>query len=481
MPRWFRSFYFRIAFSFVLFAICLVVVQGLIFRFAAARSPLRDRSPNTVVAIVAADLGAALQQNRARDVDAYLKEEYAQAQPIYLVMRTGIASNRTAPLAADLRRYVETMLAGGGRPDVEPQVSVPFVTAPVLLDETLFGIVVLPPAPRRFSADFSRQVEWLASVPGTALLVALAVVAALVIFEPARRRLNALERATGRLGHGDLTARADDGGGDEIARVAASFNAMAGELAHRDQALRASDDLRRQLLADVSHELKTPLTAMRGYVETLRRADIELDEHTRERYFATLERETLRLDRIVKDLLDLARLENGVAELETRVFATGRLFDHVVQRHQQEIQRRGTVVRVEVASQADQMFADPDRIEQVIENLFANALRHTANAGAIELAAWVDDGILMLSVSDWGEGIAAEHIENIFERFYRVDAARGSAAGGSGLGLSIAKAIVERHHGTIRVESRPGRTIFTVALPKGGALVHAESSTSANL
>src|SRR5205807_1214336 len=130
-------------------------------------------------------------------------------------------------------------------------------------------------------------------------------------------------------------------GGDEIARVASAFNRMASELGAREDALRASDRLRRQMLADVSHELKTPLTAMRGYLETLRMPEIGVDEATRDRYLDTIERETLRLDRMVKDLLDLARLENGVGALDTRWFAIGRVFDQVMQRHEFGAAARG--------------------------------------------------------------------------------------------------------------------------------------------
>ena len=281
----------------------------------------------------------------------------------------------------------------------------------------------------------------------------LTIVAAAVIFEPARRQLKLLQQASVRLGAGDLTARAPAAGGDEVAQVAASFNRMAEELAARDEALRASDRLRRQMLADVSHELKTPLTAMRSYVETLRDEDIALDRDTRERYFATLERETIRLDRIVKDLLDLARLENSVVHLDLRVFATRRVFEHVVGRHQPEIERRRIAVRIDVSSAADQMVADPDRIEQVVENLFANGLRHTPDGGSLALAATIDEHVVKLSVTDSGSGIPPEHVPLVFERFYKVDASRATESGGSGLGLSISRAIVERHGGWItRVE-----------------------------
>jgi signal transduction histidine kinase len=470
--RWYRSFYFRIGFTFVLFVIGLIVLQGVVSNAVRMRSPLRGRSPNAVVAIVAADLGALLNQNANADVDEYLKREYSDSQPIYVVMRDGsTASNRTAPLALDMRRYVDRMLTGSGRGGVvEPRVAIPFVMAPIQVDGALRAIVVLPPGPapggRGGPGGPGRDIDRLASIPGTALLVLLTIVAAAVIFEPARRRLKLLQQASVRLGSGDLTARAPATGGDEVAHVAASFNRMAEELAARDEALRASDRLRRQMLADVSHELKTPLTAMRSYVETLRAEDIALDRDTRERYFATLERETIRLDRIVQDLLDLARLENSVVHLDLRVFATRRVFEHVVGRHQPEIERRRLEVRIDVSSAADQMVADPDRIEQVVENLFANGLRHTPDGGSLALAATLDEHVVKLSVTDSGSGIPPEHVPHVFERFYKVDASRANESGGSGLGLSISRAIVERHGGQIGVTSRPGSTVFTIALPQ---------------
>jgi signal transduction histidine kinase len=470
--RWYRSFYFRIGFTFVLFVVGLIVIQGVVSNAIRMRSPLRGRSPNAVVAIVAADVGALLDQRPNASVDEYLKREYAESQPIYVVMRDGsTASNRTAPLAVDMRRYVDRMLTGSGRGGVvEPRVPIPFVMAPIQVDGALRAIVVLPPAPERGGRGGpggpGREIDRLASIPGTALLVLLTIVAAAVIFEPARRRLKLLQQASVRLGSGDLTARAPEAGGDEVALVAASFNRMAEELAARDDALRASDRLRRQMLADVSHELKTPLTAMRSYVETLRAEDIALDRDTRERYFATLERETIRLDRIVKDLLDLARLENSVVHLDLRVFATRRVFEHVAGRHQPEIERRRIEVTIDVASAADQMVADPDRIEQVVENLFANGLRHTPDGGSLALAATLDEHVVKLSVTDSGSGIPSDHVPHVFERFYKVDASRANESGGSGLGLSISRAIVERHGGQIGVSSRPGRTVFTIALPQ---------------
>jgi signal transduction histidine kinase len=195
---------------------------------------------------------------------------------------------------------------------------------------------------------------------------------------------------------------------------------------------------------------------------------VTLDDATRDRYFETLERETRRLDRIVRDLIDLARLENGIGPLDARVFTIARVFEHVIQRHEQESHSRDIAVRVAIDDQADQVTADPDRIEQAVENLFANALRHTSSGGVIELAARAEGESIVLSVVDSGAGIAAEHVPYVFDRFYKADAARKHNAGGSGLGLSITKAIVQRHGGSIHVDSVPGRTAFTIVLPHQG-------------
>jgi signal transduction histidine kinase len=477
--RWYRSFYFRIGFSFVVFVVAVLVAQSVVFNLLLMRPRFPGRSPNALAAIVAADVGSAIGQDPALDVDEYLKREYPRLPPAYAVMKTGaVGANRSSPLRAEILRSAEGMLGGTDFRRAGPVPAIggpPFVMAPIQVAGELKGVVVLPPP---MSANpITRDVFRLFTVPGTALLIVGTVLAAAFIFAPARRRLRMLQEATRRLGAGDLSARAPETGGDEVADVAATFNSMARELAARDEALRASDRLRRQMLADVSHELKTPLTAMRGYVETLHMSDVVLDAATRERYFATLERETFRLDRIVKDLLDLARLENGVGDLDARTFAIGRVFEHVAQRHEQDATTRDVAIRSRVAEAADQIVADPDRIEQVVENLFANALRHTPDGGSIELAADASDDAVVISVADSGSGIPPGDIPHVFERFYKADPARTSGSDGSGLGLSIAKAIVERHGGTIDVKSRPGRTVFTIQLPK----VSGRQSTSANL
>jgi signal transduction histidine kinase len=230
--------------------------------------------------------------------------------------------------------------------------------------------------------------------------------------------------------------------------------------------VRVSDRLRRQMLADVSHELKTPLTSMRGYLETLHMPEVAVEPATRDRYIDTIRQETLRLERIVQDLLDLARFENDAGSLNPRLFALERLFQRVCQRYERIAAARRVTLAWDVAPAADQIVGDPDRLEQAIDNLVANALRHSPEGGWVTVSATTDDAGAAISVVDQGRGIPPEHLPYVFDRFYRADAGRSAASGGSGLGLSIVKAIVERHGGNVEVSSVPGRTAFTVRLPQ---------------
>jgi len=251
-----------------------------------------------------------------------------------------------------------------------------------------------------------------------------------------------------------------------VAAVARSFNRMAEELAIRAEALAVSDKARRQLLADVSHELMTPLTAMRGYVETLSMPELQLDDATAQRYLAIVTEETHRLEHIIGDLLDLARLEGGGGTMRKETVDVTWLFERVAMRHERELRERRVTLVQRVADGAAHVVGDPDRLEQALQNLAANALRHIEDGGQITLEA--EPGV-RLRVRDTGPGIAPEHLPLIFDRFYKIDAAR-KASGGSGLGLSIVKAIVERHGGTIAAyndstSSNHRGAVFEIVLP----------------
>jgi two-component system sensor histidine kinase BaeS len=321
------------------------------------------------------------------------------------------------------------------------------------------GVVVVPPQ-AGFGFLFRRYAPTMALVTASALVVG-ALLTAVVIFGPTRRRLRGVEDAARRLGRGDLAARAPDHGGDEVAAVATAFNQMADRLATADRA-------RRQLLADVSHELTTPVTAMRGYLETLTMPELGIDDRTRARYLGIIGDETERLERIIGDLLDLARLEGGGGTLAIADVATAELFARVAARHERTSAQSGVTFRTIVEAGAERLLGDRDRLEQALQNLAANAMRYAPDGTAVELRARPVPGGIMITVIDEGPGIAPEHVPHVFDRFYKVDASRTphrqGVGGGSGLGLSIVKAIVERHGGTVSVTSRPGRTVFELRI-----------------
>jgi two-component system sensor histidine kinase BaeS len=330
---------------------------------------------------------------------------------------------------------------------------------PVIVGGSVVGIVAVPPLPP-YGFLFARYAPTLGLVAVGALIVG-AVMATAIVFGPARRRLRAVEDAARRLGAGDLSARAPEQGGDEVAAVAAAFNAMATDLEARASSLAESDRVRRQLLADVSHELATPVTAMRGYLETLTMPELSLDEPTRERYLQVLGDETTRLERLIGDLLDLARLEGGVSIVMAAVSVRS-LFDRVAARHERACQAAGVRLSLVTEPGAETLRGDADRLEQALQNLTANAVRYAPAGSTIELKARPTDVGPVLSVTDEGPGIEPEHLPRVFDRFYKGEPSRAARnpASGSGLGLSIAKAIVERHGGRLSVTSRPGRTVF---------------------
>ena len=245
---------------------------------------------------------------------------------------------------------------------------------------------------------------------------------------------------------------------------------MAADLDARVQELHDADRSRRQLLADVSHELMTPLTAMRGYLETLALPAAVKDEATRARYLGIVTEETLRLEAIIGDLLDLARLDGGAGSFEREPVPLARLFDRTFARHQGTLEERGVEFVRDVAPGAGTVLGDERRLEQVLQNLVANAVRHTPRDGWIALRATPDGDDVLLVVEDSGPGIPAEHLPHVFDRFYRVDSARNARSGGSGLGLSIVRAVVEQHGGRVSAAHGPtGGARFELRLPAAGS------------
>jgi two-component system, OmpR family, phosphate regulon sensor histidine kinase PhoR len=227
--------------------------------------------------------------------------------------------------------------------------------------------------------------------------------------------------------------------------------------------LRRADQIRRDFVANVSHELRTPLTAIRGYVEALLDGDASPEDQRR--FLDVIARHTRRMERLVKDLLRLARLDAGQEPLELAACDTQKLASGVVADMSSAADERGQHIELTVAPGAERVRADPAKLHDALRNLVANAVAYAPEHSTIRIDALPMDGRVALRVSDEGPGIPDEDLARVFERFYRVDKSRARDPGGTGLGLAIVKHLVELHGGQVRVENRPaGGAVFTILL-----------------
>jgi histidine kinase len=243
---------------------------------------------------------------------------------------------------------------------------------------------------------------------------------------------------------------------DELAQLALSFNQMAEKLFQ-------NENMRRQLIGDVSHELRTPLTTIKGSMEGLLDGVLPPTPET----FQGIHRETNRLQRLVVDLQELSSVEAGAVAMELLPVNISKLVESVCQQMQNQFDDKGVSLNVETISDLPFVLADDDRISQIIINLLGNALQYTPENGQVLVSAQQIGNEIQISVTDTGIGIPVEHLPHIFTRFYRVDKSRSRVGGGSGIGLTIAKHLIEAHGGGIWVESEGlgNGSNFTFVLP----------------
>lgn len=217
------------------------------------------------------------------------------------------------------------------------------------------------------------------------------------------------------------------------------------------------ENSRREFVANVSHELRTPLTTVKSYTETLLdlQSDGEYEPEITNSFLNTINNETDRMTRLVKDLLLLSRLDYGISDFNKEYFSVADLIKDIVSRLEIQIKEKQQNVNYEPTNQLPLFYGNIDRIEQVITNILTNAIKYTPNCGAITISTMYVFDSIVIKVKDTGIGISEENLEHIFERFYRVDKARSREMGGTGLGLAIAKEIIEAHNGSITIKSVP--------------------------
>ena len=280
-------------------------------------------------------------------------------------------------------------------------------------------------------------------------------------------RILSLKSAAEKLAGGDLQTRVPVSGRDELSALAMTFNQMAEQLQAADKKQRDLESLRRELVAWASHDLQTPLTSVRAILEAL--SDGVVDEPDMvKRYLHTAQRDVMSLSALLDDLFQISQLDAGGFPLNRAWSSLSDLVSDTLESFS-ELAIRGSIkLEGTVEAGVDPLFIDTQAIGRVLNNLISNALRHTSVGGSIKVIAQRRESGVEVSVRDSGEGIQAEDIPHIFERFYRGDASRSRkrGMGGGGLGLAIARGIVRAHGGDIGVESEAGKGAqFTFNLP----------------
>jgi signal transduction histidine kinase len=301
--------------------------------------------------------------------------------------------------------------------------------------------------------------EFVASAT-TTILVVLVNAAVITLFTigvlviPRLRTIEELTRAASLLSSGNRHQRVSVRSPDEIGELARSFNAMA-------DSLERVEHLRHAMVGDIAHELRTPLSNIQGYMEGLRDGVIT----PKPELFESLHQEANLLTRLVNDLQTLALADAGQLNLHRVSTSLAALVKHVLITIRDRPSPQPTLI-VKSLDHLPRLHVDPDRIKQVIANLINNALAHTPPNGRITLDAYRDGDWVWVSIHDTGKGISPQHLPYVFERFYRVDASRTRATGGTGIGLAIVRQLVHAHGGTVEVESELGvGSTFCFSLP----------------
>jgi len=279
------------------------------------------------------------------------------------------------------------------------------------------------------------------TLAATAALISAIIVSFLVsqrVITPVQR----LMLASRRIAAGHYDDRVDAVGDDELGELGRSFNQMA-------EALNRTEVMRRDLIANVTHELRTPLTSIKGYMEGLIDGVLPANPDT----FQQIYREADRLQRLVNDLQELSRVEANAVELHRQPLDPEKLIRQTADRLLPQFEGKHVTLSLDIPPALPRIWADEDRMSQIVVNLMGNALQYTPTDGRVTVSAAKTDNMVTISITDTGIGIPVEHLAHLFTRFYRVDKSRSRAGGGSGIGLTIARHLVEAHGGEIRAHS----------------------------
>jgi two-component system, OmpR family, sensor kinase len=465
MPRPLRSLRNRLT---LIFALIVTAAIGIVYFYATPR--LEDELVSQKLERLAADgerekgplehvIGS---QTRQEELASSTNEaaKFSSAEVTVLQVNRGAAgflpvadSSPGAAAPADIEdvaeeaRRTRQFVTGTAQSDVGLEA---LAAIPLIRNEKVRGVAVFADS----LDDVQANVELIRQrilVAGAIALV-LAVLGGYLVAQALTARIQRLERAARKVAAGDFSNPIHADSDDELGQLAATFDDMQRQLARLDTA-------RKQFIASASHELRTPIFSLGGFLELLE--DEELDEETRAQFLAQLRGQVARMRKLATELLDLSRLESGALELRPEPTDVGQLAREVASEFTPAITAHDAALEVHTASDPIEIECDPERVAQVMRILLDNALVHTPAGTTIVVSAARDDGHVTLEVADTGLGIRHQTMPHIFEPFFTsADGARGA-----GLGLAIARELAGQMRGQLSVRSAPGETTFKLTLP----------------
>ncbi|MDX1429125.1 MAG: ATP-binding protein, partial [Rhodothermales bacterium] len=291
----------------------------------------------------------------------------------------------------------------------------------------------------------------------------------LLLFGFLTRRLRAVTSTVSRFAQGDYDERVQDNASDELGQLAASFNKMADTIVAHIEEMQRVDRQRRELVANVSHDLRSPLSSMQGYLETIGMKEAELSRGQIREYLNVVSRNAQSLSSLVSELFELSKLDADQVTLTKESFSSSELVQDLVLKFKPDADGKGVGLRAEFGEDLHLVHADIALVERAIGNLIDNAIRFTPEGGNVLVRTERIGDEIGISVSDSGPGIPADEVENIFERFYRVEKSRSRDSGGAGLGLAITRRIIQLHGRDVHVDSEVGLgTTFSFRLDANG-------------
>ncbi len=495
-----RSFYARLSAVFLL--LLLALGGGVIaIAFGSARSLFDDVEQllnrdyaRSIAGELQPLLAGGYSEERTRDAIHYMMVLNPKVE-IYLLDGEGRILAWFGNPAEKLARGsvnlapVKEFIAGGGGGLIlgedprSPARRKPFSAAPLRMGgQSGYVYVILGGARYDASLRLIRESYLLRTGLAAFLLALLATLAVgLALFFLLTRRLRSLSEAVQAFRRGEMSRRVEAGGRDELAALGRSFNEMAAAIEAGVEKLRLEESLRRELLGSISHDLRSPLTSVQGYLETILLKDPQLSPGERRRLLEITLRNTAGLQRLVEELFELAKLEARQVQPKREFFPLAELAQDVVLKMKPAAERAGVSLEADFSPELPRVCGDLGLIERVLTNLIENALRYTPAGGSVRVLLSREGEAVGVTVADTGSGIAPEDLPRVFDRFYRADKSRDRSTGGAGLGLAIARQIVELHGGSIEAESRPNagsRFRFTLGCGPAGAAGGASPGTS---